>query len=561
MRYTPAIILVCTVLWGGCADTQPQQTEQDVKSMSGPTARPGGETEVWEVRNRWQETDSADARKAGMAWEADSGLSWDQKYAAWIEGLEIIERADYGKTFAILTPYGEKQLPAPWLDCAEVMWTLRIAFSSWYHLPFYVKGWYEGKAMFAGHMGFVTADGKGFPGFENYRDAYPDYEDSWSEGDAWPSNTSLRKKRLGTDDRNEFLEVEGGPELGAGAYFDEIFLNKRAGFFARMMLLFYGSVDLASSANMFHVEADAIRASDVLLKRNTPNGSGHTVPILKVARPLPGKIAVEVAWGNVPRSQPKWEDTLAARYRFTSNVYGGKGENSDGIPYAKLGGGVRRWRVAVQEGSQWRNIVLPEFEGVYIPESDLERIANRTVEYDTLLISGSPEEQLATAEALADQARDHLRKYPASCSKRTAREAALKEIYRVGRENLGMTTEELDDKYRTLEDYVLSELVYEQSKTCCWNKTTSAMHAIIMSYAEQEQTAAEQNGECVSPTVFRAENAVAGSDGYDRWREHAAALGRAADWVTWTEDEACAQRAVADDTVAPSDVSAWCPVG
>ena len=122
-----------------------------------------------------------------------------------------------------------------------------------------------------------------------------------------------------------------------------------------------------------------------------------------------------------------------------------------------------------------------------------------------------------------------------------------------------MTVDELDEKYRTLEDYVLAELVYEQSKTCCWNSTTTAMYEIVMSYAEREQAQAETDGVCALPTVFRAENAASGiSDGYDRWRDYAAEIGRGDEWVTWTEDETCVQRGVMDDTPAETTASPWC---
>jgi hypothetical protein len=560
MRYTPLAFVVCAALATlatGCADAEPEQTEQDAISMSGPIARPGSATEVWEVRNAWSDTDP----EAGIAWEASSGLTWEQKYQAWVQSLPTIEKTSgYGKTFAVRTPYGDKELPAPTLDCGEVAYMLRVAFSSWYHLPFYVVGWNDGKAMYGGHMGFVTRDGYRFDGFPSFRTRYADYEDSWAPGDEWPRDNSLRKRRLGDDDRNEFLEEEGDPELGIGAYFDEIFLNKRAGHFARLLLLFYGSINLADAANLYHVDADAIAAGDILLKRTNTTGTGHTVPVLNTQRPLENKIAVQVASGNIPRRQPKWEDTLSARHRFTSRYYGGTGENSDGVPYAKMGGGLKRWRAAVLQNGRWRNVALAANQDAYIPESDLERLAARTERFEELLISGSPEEQLATAEKQLELAREHLHKYPASCSKRLAREEALTEIYRIAQEEMGMTVAELDDKYRLLEDYVLAELVYEQSKTCCWNSTTTAMYEIIMSYAEREQAEAEAEGMCVTPTVFRAEGAVSGgSDGYDRWRDYAEEIGRGSEWVTWSEDEFCAQRGVMDDTIAATSATAWCP--
>ncbi len=270
MRFAPFAWLVGVILTGtlvvGCAE--PESAEQDAIAMSGPVNRPGSASEVWEVRNAWSDTDTEAAKEAGIAWDADSGLSWEEKYEQWVESLEIVERESHGKTFAMRTPYGNKSLAAPNLDCGEVAYTMRLAFASWYHLPFYVKGWYEGKALFGGHFGFVGSDGVGHGSFPSFKNRYSDHEGSWEPGMEWPEDKSLRKKRLGDDDRNEWLEGEGGEIAGVGVYFDEIFLNKRAGHFARLLLLFYGSVNLASSANLYHVDAAAIRAGDVLLKRS-----------------------------------------------------------------------------------------------------------------------------------------------------------------------------------------------------------------------------------------------------------------------------------------------------
>ena len=74
-----------------------------------------------------------------------------------------------------------------------------------------------------------------------------------------------------------------------------------------------------------------------------------------------------------------------------------------------------------------------------------------------------------------------------------------------------------------------------------------------MAYAEKEQADATAAGMCVAPTVFRSEET-----GYKRWADFAATLGRAADWGTWSEDEPCAQRAVAVDTELQHDWTPWC---
>src|SRR5690554_4291611 len=44
-------------------------------------------TAVWEVKNAWEDTNTAAARAAGIAWGENSGLNWDQKYQAWINSM------------------------------------------------------------------------------------------------------------------------------------------------------------------------------------------------------------------------------------------------------------------------------------------------------------------------------------------------------------------------------------------------------------------------------------------------------------------------------------------
>ena len=74
------------------------------------------------------------------------------------------------------------------------------------------------------------------------------------------------------------------------------------------------------------------------------------------------------------------------------------------------------------------------------------------------------------------------------------------------------------------------------------------MVEIIMDYAANGQTTT-----CTNPTVFKAE-----SSGYERWRAHAAELGRGGEWRAWSEDELCAQRDVDQDTEMTPAPRAWC---
>lgn len=517
----------------------PEEGKYDGSSARGPQVASGSSTEVWSVQHAWTDV----TNEAGLAWERNSGLDWEQKYDAWIGSLQTEPRRHgSGQTFIVTTPYGDRSIHAPTLECAEVGMFLRATFASWYHLPFYLQGWDAGKGrtMYAGHFGFVDSTGARVGNFPTFRSSYRDYESGWAAGRPWPSDARLRGFRLGDDDGMDFLSTDGS-ELGAGAYFDEIFLNKRVGYFMRLLLLYFGSANLADGANMFHIQPEATSAGDLLVKRWQRRGIGHVLPIFRVTRHSEDALEITIASGSMPRREPLWEEPNQARSAFTSNYGGGVGEDSDGNSYASLGGGVRRWRTATLRGGRWQNDVSARDRDVYINSQALDEVAARPARFEQILRSLSTEERREVALQAITAAREHLRNYPASCSARVRREDAFDSLYEV-QEAAGMSRSQVDATYRTLEDYVLSALVYEQSRTCCWNRSTNAMHGVIMDYAEKEQAAAERDGMCVQPTAFRAE-----TNGYERWSAHAATLGAA--WNAWSEDEACSQRNVPEDSV------------
>jgi len=533
----------------GLEGTLSQLPDEVRIQQGGPRVPAGASTEVWSVTNRWSDTDTAAARAAGVAWAAGSGLDWEQKYERWLNSFRRVARdGGYGHTIQVPTPYGDRVIGAPTLECAEVAVFLRVAFASFYHLPFYLQGWdSQGRqVLYAGHFGFVNRSGQRVGRFPLFRTQYRDHESAWRAGAAWPKDATLRNYHLGDDDTVPWITSTGGRAPGAGAYFDEMFLNKRVGYFMRLVLLYFGSVNLADAANMFHVRAEALAPGDVLLERWQRSGIGHTIPVVRVSEPMTGRFAVDVISGSMPRRQPVWDEPASARRYFTLANTGGVGQASDGSPYAALGGGLRRWRTAALRDGQWMNEVSVRDREVAIDEADHAAISARPARFGEILVVPSVEDRRNAALGQVRAAREHLRMYPASCSARTRREDAFEELYRIEAE-AGRSRAQTDGTHRLLEDWVLGELTYERSRTCCWNRSTAAMAAVILDYAATEQRNNAARGVCAAPTVFRAEGASATSDGYRRWSDHAATMGRAADWRMWTEDEPCMARGNTND--------------
>src|SRR5262245_11948879 len=114
------------------------------------------DTQVWTAKNAWEDTDTTAAKQPGLAWPANSGLSWDEKFARWIESMPRQASDSYFETFTLTTPWG-KSLPAPKLECAELAIFLRVTFAAWYELPFFltaIDG--AGTRVYFGHFGART---------------------------------------------------------------------------------------------------------------------------------------------------------------------------------------------------------------------------------------------------------------------------------------------------------------------------------------------------------------------------------------------------------------------
>jgi len=529
---------------GGKADTFDGGAGPREATISSSTA-------VWEVTRRWYQTDPA----PGIAWDADTELTWDEKYSAWVDGLPKLEDGYY-TTFTMTTPWG-KTLPSPALECAEVAIFLRATFASWYNLPFYMSAGSSSNRVHYGHFGIVDADGRRLSGYPKFANAYTDYTDRVAEMSQeellanWPSDADLRTKFLtrAKDDANDFL----GEDAYAGAYFDEIFLNKRAGHFLLRLLTNFGSMHLAGATNTFNLKPEATRPGDVLLERWQRRGIGHTLVVKHTEQLNEAKMEIEAMYGSMPRIQPRWYDSNKSKSYFTSELTGGEGENYDGDEYATLGGGLKRWRTPVVKSGRWYNIVPVRDREQYIDSADKASIAARPGRFEELMGELTPEEERVVVLSRIDDARTNLQQHPASCANRERREEAFRDLYALERE-LGNDAEMTDRTYRTFDDYVFAELEYQVSKTCCWNRSTAAMYQIVMAFNEQ-RVLDYAEGTCNEPVVFKASDG-----GYQVFADYAESIGQGAAWVEWSEDEPCAQRDVVDDTESEHDWTAFCEV-
>ncbi len=511
-------------------------------------------TAVWEVENDWSDRETDAAREAGMAWPEDSGLSWEEKFHLWVDSLPRIERDGYGETFLLTTPYGV-ELPAPSLECAEVTIFLRVAFANWYGLPFFMEGRdANGNRLYFGHFGIRTADGR-YGNMANFRDAYADYSDladAIAAGDEeWPTDANLAGRQLpgAQDDAQPMI----GDDAHTGAYFDQVFLNKRVGYYLMMNLIYFGSINLADPVNTFNIMPESVQPGDTLLHRWQRTGIGHVMVVMDVdafGEDDEMQMDANVASGSMPRRQPLWENSASTKGQFTN-------ERAGGPAYVDYNGGIKRWRSAVEVNGQWTNVVPDEFADDYISGFQKDDLAERPERFDDLLTELDPEERLDAMAGIVEQAREHLRMFPASCVARNNRESGFEDLYEVG-EELGMTPAEIDERYRELDDYIFAPLVYDQSKTCCWNSSTSEMYQLVVDY-NVEQLADAESQTCQKPVVFKGRDD--GGDGFERFRQYASDVGKAELWVDWSADENCPQAEDwVEDVEQEHDWTPWCDI-
>jgi len=301
-------------------------------------------TKVWKVWNFWEERTTAEAKQAGMAWPANSGLDWNEKFALWVKSLPATRGVDGWRTFVVTSPYGVT-LASPKLECSEAAFLLRVLFASWYNLPFFMEAKNGSTRMFLGHFGWRTPTGK-YANSPDFAALYKDYTlaDRTKKPATWPTDARLAGRGLTPNDDSQTMISAGAR---TGAWLDRMVLNKRVGYLLLILMDWYGSVNLADSANTFNLKPDATRTGDVLVERWQPTGVGHTL-IVKSADWNGGRtqLTAELASSSMPRRQAKWQDPLTSRYYFTSEITGGEGSDWNGNAYAAMGGGMKRWRVA-----------------------------------------------------------------------------------------------------------------------------------------------------------------------------------------------------------------------
>ncbi len=506
-------------------------------------------SQAWVVKNQWEDTTTPDAQLAGMAWSANSGLNWDEKFSAWVGSFQQIQSFDaWFQTVTISTPFG-KSVPGPKIDCADFALMLRISFAAWYHLPIYLVGYDGSTPVYFGHFGVRTAAGpwKSAPLYSQYSDYSNESAAQYTA--SWPQDTALRTRGIAAGDELPFL----GPGARLGAFLDEIHLNKRAARLVMFAQAYLGSHNMVDSQNTYNLVPEALRTGDVLMFARSRTVDGHTTMVTRVTQLGGGQMQAESVYGNDPPAQPQWQDPGDTFSLFTDEEGGGPVLNTPyggTTLYSHLNGGLKRFRVAKAQNGKWFNTWMNADEASWINDTDYDAIGARVARFAELLGAIDPGVQRDQLLAVIAEKRTYLEQHPSSCAARSDRETAFSQLYTLMSANFGMDQPTVDGMYRTtIEDYIFAPLDYAKSRTCCWDHTSQAMTNLILAYETQQAASG-----CVDPAIFMMTN---GS--YDPFASFAAASANASDWVSWSADEECDQAGATDDVVIPvANLTPWC---
>ena len=506
-------------------------------------------SQAWVVTNQWEDTDTPDAKKAGMAWDANSGLTWDEKFARWVGSFQKVPSlSTWFDTVTISTPFG-KSVPGPKIDCADLALLLRISFAAWYHLPIYFVGYDGNTPVYFGHFGVRTAAGpwSRAPLFAKYKDYSSETPAEY--GATWPSDVPLRSRGISQGDDLPFL----GPGSREGAFLDEIHLNKRAARLVMFAQAYLGSHNMVDSRNTYNIVPESLRTGDVLMFARSRTVDGHTTIVTRVTQVAPGSMQAESIYGNDPPAQPAWQSPGSTRSLFSDNEGGGPVLNTPyggTTLYSHLNGGIKRFRVAKVKNGKWFNTWMNADEASWINDTNYDRIGARPATFARLLGDPDPAAQRDQLLAVIGEKRTYLQEHPASCAARTGRETAFTSLYALMQTSFGMDRAAVDAQYRTtIDDYIFAPLDYSKSRTCCWNHTNAAMYRLITEYVASASATA-----CVDPAVFKLT-----ANSYDPFASFAASSGHATDWLAWSADESCPQANATDDVVLPDPgMTPWC---
>lgn len=488
-------IIALALSFGGCATEDngdytddPFWDEFETSADGWSMGMPDPGWEVWEPVHAWTDT-------------APNGETYEEYYGTWLRSIQYNSN---GREVHYTLADGTV-VPAPSLECADSALFLRFLFASEYGLPMFVRGWVDGGWHFFGHFGWLNSSGVRV---RNYRQHPVDAERG--------SYAPLQNRSSYLPDNLQDYPVE---DSTIGEYLDAALTNKRMGYFLQDLWNMIYSGTIVENFNSYYIQPDYIREGDLQMHRyDLTGGIGHTITIQNVERGATGRlIRVDIIQSYMP--------TLP----WVGNGYS---ELTGYTPNPEVHSGLRRWRRPELRNGRWYNMVD---EDVAAWDAEVPDFPERFEE----LFSMSAADEVAAMIETIEIRRTALVDNPNSCRRREEREAAFANLYELYMatpelyEELGFenepTLEEIrptvDRLHRTIDDFIWSELNYEQARTCHWNPSdTDINNDMYEATVEFNRQVLETYG-CEGIRIFRAEDAeyCEGRDGLNATNPEACA--------------------------------------
>ena len=501
-------------------------------------------TQAWVVTNQWEDTDTPDARAAGIAWSANSGLTWDQKYAAWVGSLQQIPTLDNTfTTVTISTPFG-KSVPGPKLDCADLAILLRMSFAAWYHLPFYLSPTTTTRRSTSVTSACARRPARG-TSTSNWS-KYADYEHRRRRSTRRTGPRTRRCARAASPRATTCRT--SGPARARARSSTRSTSNKRA---ARLILFtqaFLGSHNMVDSQNTYNLVPEALphrRRADVRARadRRRPHDDRHARHAL-----APGSLQAEAIYGNDPPAQPAWQDPAETKSLFTDDEGGGPSLNTayGGMtPYSHLNGGLKRLRVAKEKHGYWVNTWMDADEASWINDTDYDAIAARPARFAELLGSSDPAVERDQLLAAIAEKRAYLPRSPGVVRRaRRSRERVREALHA----DAGQLRHDARDGRRAVphDDRGLRRSRRSTTRTRARAAGTRRLRDVRPHHGVRAAAAGERRRAASSRPIFKLT-----ANSYDPFAAFATQTGQASRGCRWTADESCAQAARPHDVVLP----------
>jgi hypothetical protein len=556
---------------------------------------------AWQVKNQWTDRSTESAMKAGLAWMANSGLSWEEKYREWLRRLpinidQVIQNStqrDPLESFELVNPQG-KRVKIPALYPSQLILLLRASFASFYHLPFVLiaqrnqsltdqqanateEEVLKHSLVYFGHFGLKGLYGN-IEDSANFS-AFFDHSAEYEKTEIWKQDLMLRQQAfaLGDDvfsmlatDFNRLQEDENikkipnGQVVKIGEFLDDFFCNKRTAHWMLYLLRYFSIEHIQDDYHSVQIDGQNLTQGDILLIKSDRLYGYWIKQADRFQEQLDLRLAVSSRQGEAILSSNDSKHLVNIDLNYlglqqtieSQNDYNPFNFNPYWLPTFLYAGGFKRMTFPTVHQGYWLNSIQDEEMDFSLSSQNIVQLKERTNQLNQLTQENNQVVQSTPLEQLLNQIRDirqKIRKEPSRCELRTQREVLFESLYEL-LFDYGYSRERVDEEFRLFEDFVF-QMLENNSKTCCWHyealaDQTETWGDSILKIAKSMMDHGEEISYCYDVPKFMTEDGH-----YAIWEAKAEELNLF--WPDWDSSAACVY-ANHIDTIKEQGTLEWC---